>query len=150
MTTAHGTASATPISVGADTEDEEAARLRAIATTHADSAVREAARFLLEGPPPGEALEVEEEGPGFYRAPAVAAALAGAIVAYRERAGLTQRDLAQRLLLHQSAIARLEAGKRAPRVDTLLRIAKALDCELNVELRPRTRTTKEGRSGDKG
>ncbi len=40
----------------------------------------------------------------------------------------------------QSAIARLESGGRPPRIDTLLRIAEALDCELVVELRPRTRT----------
>jgi DNA-binding Xre family transcriptional regulator len=42
--------------------------------------------------------------------------------------------------LSQSAIARLESGGRPPRIDTLLRIAQALDCELAVELRPRTKT----------
>ena len=36
-----------------------------------------------------------------------------------------------------AAIARLEAGGRPPRIDTLLRIADALDCDLHVELRPR-------------
>ncbi len=37
----------------------------------------------------------------------------------------------------QSAIARLERGGRPPRIDTLLRIAEALDCDLVVELQPR-------------
>ena len=37
----------------------------------------------------------------------------------------------------QSAIARLESGGRPPRIDTLLRIADALDCDLVDELRPR-------------
>jgi transcriptional regulator with XRE-family HTH domain len=36
----------------------------------------------------------------------------------------------------QSAIARLESGGRPPRIDTLLKLAHALDCELHVELRP--------------
>jgi transcriptional regulator with XRE-family HTH domain len=34
----------------------------------------------------------------------------------------------------------VERGVRPPRLDTLLRIAGALDCELAVELRPRTVT----------
>jgi transcriptional regulator with XRE-family HTH domain len=38
----------------------------------------------------------------------------------------------------QSAIARLEGGGRPPRIDTLLRIADALDCELVVDLKPRS------------
>ena len=52
--------------------------------------------------------------------------------------GLSQSDLARLVGTTQSAIARLERGGRPPRIDTLLRIANALDCELVVRLRPRT------------
>ena len=51
---------------------------------------------------------------------------------------LSQRELAELCGTTQSAIARVERGARPPRIDTLLRIATALDCELAVELRPRT------------
>jgi transcriptional regulator with XRE-family HTH domain len=54
--------------------------------------------------------------------------------------GLSQAELAELVDTTQSAIARLESGGRPPRIDTLLRIANALDCELAVELRPRTKT----------
>lgn len=61
-------------------------------------------------------------------------------VADRRRAlGLSQSELAELTGTTQSAIARLESGGRPPRIDTLMRIANALDCELRVELRPRTR-----------
>lgn len=56
----------------------------------------------------------------------------------RKQLGLSQADLADLTGTTQSAIARLEAGGRPPRIDTLLRIAEALDCELVVDLRPRT------------
>ena len=56
----------------------------------------------------------------------------------RARRSLSQRDLAELTGTTQSAIARLEGGSRAPRLDTLLRVANALDCELELELRPRT------------
>jgi transcriptional regulator with XRE-family HTH domain len=55
----------------------------------------------------------------------------------RRELGLSQADLAKRCHTTQSAIARLEGGGRPPRIDTLLRIANALDCDLAVELRPR-------------
>jgi transcriptional regulator with XRE-family HTH domain len=55
----------------------------------------------------------------------------------RSSLGLSQRELAARVGTTQSAIARLERGGRPPRIDTLLRIADALDCDLSVELRPR-------------
>src|SRR5919108_112060 len=59
-------------------------------------------------------------------------------VAERRRArDLSQAELAELCGTTQSAIARLEAGGRPPRIDTLLRLATALDCELVVELRPR-------------
>lgn len=61
-------------------------------------------------------------------------------VAERRRAqDLSQRELADLCGTTQSAIARLERGQRPPRVDTLMRIARALDCELIVELRSRTK-----------
>ena len=68
------------------------------------------------------------------------AAIASQVAEQRQAHGLSQRELAELVGTTQSAIARLESGGRPPRIDTLLRIAEALDCELVVELRPRTRT----------
>ncbi len=65
--------------------------------------------------------------------------IADRVSARRQELGLSQQQLADLTGTTQSAIARLEAGERAPRADTLLRVANALDCELVVELRPRTR-----------
>jgi transcriptional regulator with XRE-family HTH domain len=67
------------------------------------------------------------------------AAIAGQVAERRAQLGLSQQDLARLVGTTQSAIARLERGGRPPRIDTLLKIAEALDCELAVELRPRDR-----------
>jgi ribosome-binding protein aMBF1 (putative translation factor) len=61
---------------------------------------------------------------------------------------LSQKELAELCATSQPAIARLEAGLRPPRIDTLQRVADALDCELEVTLRPRTRTRKEKQGED--
>ena len=66
------------------------------------------------------------------------AEIAGQVVKLRERWGLSQRELADLCGTTQSAIARMERGLRPPRIDTLRRVAAALDAELLVELRPRT------------
>ena len=65
------------------------------------------------------------------------AAIASQVTERRLALGLSQADLARRCATSQSAIARLENGGRPPRIDTLLRLADALDCDLAVELRPR-------------
>lgn len=65
------------------------------------------------------------------------AVIAGQVTERRLALGLSQADLARRCGTTQSAIARLENGGRPPRIDTLLRLADALDCDLAVELRPR-------------
>ncbi|MGH3104021.1 MAG: helix-turn-helix domain-containing protein [Gaiellaceae bacterium] len=65
------------------------------------------------------------------------ARIAGHVAEQRAARGLSQKELAQLCGTTQSAIARLESGGRPPRIDTLLRIAQALDCDLVVELRPR-------------
>ena len=66
------------------------------------------------------------------------AQIAERVAEQRAAKGLSQRELAELCGTTQSAIARLERGGRPPRIDTLLRIADALDCELVVELEPRT------------
>ena len=73
------------------------------------------------------------------------AQVAEQVAAQRRARDLSQAELAELTGTTQSAIARLEAGGRPPRIDTLLRIGEALDCELIVELRPRT----EPRKGSK-
>lgn len=65
------------------------------------------------------------------------AAIADKVAERRQARGLSQRELAELVGTTQSAIARLERGGRPPRIDTLLRIADALDCELVVDLKPR-------------
>jgi predicted transcriptional regulator len=65
------------------------------------------------------------------------AQIAGKVLERRAAMGMSQRELAELVGTTQSAIARLERGGRPPRIDTLLRIAEALDCELLVELVPR-------------
>jgi ribosome-binding protein aMBF1 (putative translation factor) len=73
------------------------------------------------------------------------AQIADKVAVRRKELGLSQAELAELVATTQSAIARLESGGRPPRIDTLLRIADALDCELLVELKPRTKT-KRGES----
>ena len=65
------------------------------------------------------------------------AQIADDVATRRAEQGLSQRQLAERTGTTQSAIARLERGGRPPRIDTLLRIAEALECDLRVELKPR-------------
>ena len=50
----------------------------------------------------------------------------------REKRGLSQRELAERLGTTQSAVARLEAGNVSPSLPTLDKVAEALGVELVV------------------
>jgi len=45
----------------------------------------------------------------------------------RKRLGLTQEEVAERSGVHPTEVSRIEAGKRDPRVTTLLRLARALE-----------------------
>lgn len=65
------------------------------------------------------------------------AQIADRVAERRNQKGLSQRELAELVGTTQSAIARLERGGRPPRIDTLLNIADALECDLRVELDPR-------------
>lgn len=54
----------------------------------------------------------------------------------RKRAGLTQRELADRAGTTQSAIARLESGRTSPSFDTVLRLVRVCGYRLDVALDP--------------
>jgi transcriptional regulator with XRE-family HTH domain len=73
------------------------------------------------------------------------AAIADQVTEQRAARELSQKELAELCGTTQSAIARLERGGRPPRIDTLLRVANALDCELVIRLRPRTKTRRKPR-----
>ena len=45
---------------------------------------------------------------------------------------MTQKELAQAASLTQSVIARLESKKAVPQLDTLVRVAAALGCALEI------------------
>lgn len=58
------------------------------------------------------------------------AALFGANLSrLRERAGITQEELAFRASLHRTEIGLLERGGRIPKIDTLAKLAGALEVE---------------------
>lgn len=59
------------------------------------------------------------------------------LIELRKAKGLTQKELAQASSLTQSVIARLESKKATPQLDTLLKVASALGCE--IELVPSSR-----------
>jgi transcriptional regulator with XRE-family HTH domain len=54
----------------------------------------------------------------------------------RRRAGLSQRELAERAGTTQSAIARLESGRTSPSFDAVVRLVKACGFRLDVALDP--------------
>lgn len=54
------------------------------------------------------------------------------LIAERHRQGKTQKQLAEDAQLTQSVIARLESKKAVPQLDTLLKVAAALDCNLAI------------------
>ena len=56
------------------------------------------------------------------------------LVKIRQDKGWTQQELGKAICLTQSVIARFESKKVIPRLDTVLKIARALDCELKVVL----------------
>lgn len=64
--------------------------------------------------------------------PESCAAIIDRLVEERHLRGMTQAELAEAACLTQSVIARLETKKVVPQLDTLLKVAAALDCDLAV------------------
>lgn len=55
-----------------------------------------------------------------------------ALIGARIAAGLTQKQLAERMGTSQAAVARLESGTRLPSVDTLYRLAVILGVDFTI------------------
>ncbi len=60
----------------------------------------------------------------------------------REALGMTQKQLAKRANTTQQSIARLEKNEVSPSIDTLSKLANALECELVIGLIPKNNITK--------
>lgn len=54
------------------------------------------------------------------------------LIEERRNKGMTQNDLAKAACLTQSVIARLESKKTIPQLDTLMKVAAALGCDLEI------------------
>lgn len=54
------------------------------------------------------------------------------LIERRQMLNLTQKQLADAAGLAQSGVARLESKKNVPQLDTLLKVAAALGCDLQL------------------
>ena len=72
----------------------------------------------------GKTIKVEEISPSMMVANTIAEA--------RDKSGLSQKELAKLTGIDQSDISKIERGVGNPSVNTLDRIAKALNARLNV------------------
>lgn len=100
---------------------------------------------LTELIPEEEVLARDLQDPEFraeWERTAVARWLAVEVAHYRAVHGLSQRQLADLLDVHQSDVARMESGEHNPTLDRLIRVAKGLDIELMIDIRPRERAAK--------
>lgn len=79
------------------------------------------------------------KSPGWRAAYAAAdrkVGLAVALAEMRERARMTQKQLADKVHTTQSVISRIENGGQNVTMDTVGKIAHAIGCELQVRLKP--------------
>jgi transcriptional regulator with XRE-family HTH domain len=55
------------------------------------------------------------------------------LVAARKRKGLSQKDVAERTNLKQSAVARIETGAHSLRLETLIKVVDALGLRIDIQ-----------------
>jgi ribosome-binding protein aMBF1 (putative translation factor) len=86
-----------------------------------------------------ELLAEELRDPEFraeWERTALARWLAVEVAHYRAERGLSQRQLAEQLEVHQSDVARMELGEHTPSLERLIKVASGLDIELMIDIRP--------------
>jgi HTH-type transcriptional regulator / antitoxin HipB len=79
--------------------------------------------------------------------PPDAAAVGSSIRAARERIGLSQTALADRLDVTPAYLNKLEAGRANPTVGSLARVATALGCRLKIGFEPAERSRPSALAG---
>jgi len=90
--------------------------------------------------PLDEVFAESEKDPGWaaaYAKAGVEVRLALQIARIRSKARLNQKQLAKAIGTTQSGISRIEHGTQNLTLGTLRKIARALDREIHIELRPR-------------
>ncbi len=82
-----------------------------------------------------EAETIYEDGETVREGKPAAFAMAGsAVAAARARKGLSQKELSDLTGIDQSDLSRIERGVANPSVNTLSRIAQALDAQLHISI----------------
>lgn len=76
-------------------------------------------------------MSTPKEGPGAFRV-YTPASLGAAIRHYREQAGLTQADLAERSGIHRSYLSELEQGAETEQLRRILRVFRQLGIRMTV------------------
>ena len=79
-----------------------------------------------------------------YEAPEEEFVLASAVMDVRNRAGLTQAQLARKMGTTQPVVARLESGRTRPSMRTLDRLAEATGSRLRISFEPRAAKRRTG------
>ena len=67
---------------------------------------------------------------------ALARMVAVRLIRYRSDHDLSQRDLAERLGVSQPRVVELESGEKNPQIETLVKIAAAIDLEFAIDIAP--------------
>ena len=92
-----------------------------------------------------ELIDGQTADPAFraeWERTALARAVALRLVRYRAEQDLSQRGLAERLGMTQPQVARLERGDVNPTLETLMRLAGALEIEFTIDVRPSARSAR--------
>lgn len=61
---------------------------------------------------------------------------------YRERSGLTQADLAERVGVGTAFISRVERGQKRMRIETMVAVASALDISVDLLINEQSKNAK--------
>ena len=76
-------------------------------------------------------LEIEVKAKG------VSDSLVDALISYRKKLNMTQRDVAEVTGIKRANIARIESKRHAITLESLIKYADSLNCDLHFELQER-------------